>query len=210
MQGTRDRAEYSDGLSSIISADAGNTTRTRSRRSARPDHPRGCMEHDSPIRFQCTHWGSSPRMQGTPKQIIANSNTGRIIPADAGNTPPPAHAGRPEPDHPRGCGEHTVVLIRQCSGVGSSPRMRGTRSPHNADGTTLRIIPADAGNTDYPAFGSLSARDHPRGCGEHCPITYMAYMLWGSSPRMRGTHRLCILPRGPRQDHPRGCGEHSG
>ena len=57
-------------------------------RSPSKDHPHGYGEHNHDYPDAAVREGSSPRMQGTPKQIIANSNTGRIIPADAGNTLP--------------------------------------------------------------------------------------------------------------------------
>ena len=70
--------------------------------------------------------------------------------------------------------------------------------------------------------------DHPRGCGEHSPLTTPDQSYPGSSPRMRGA---LPLPAGPvycrriipadagstaavsradtlHKDHPRGCGEH--
>ena len=70
--------------------------------------------------------------------------------------------------------------------------------------------------------------DHPRGCGEHCPVPVSGIPSMGSSPRMRGT-RFAVLVTGDIQrinpadagstnrsdcwphserDHPRGCGEH--
>ena len=36
------------------------------------------------------------------------------------------------------------------------------------DGKTIqRIIPADAGSTEYGNSPEAEAEDHPRGCGEH-------------------------------------------
>ena len=52
-----------------------------------------------------------------------------IIPAYAGNT---THVGTPTPaskDHPRVCGEHFGYHAVARSGLGSSPRMRGTPTP---------------------------------------------------------------------------------
>ena len=48
------------------------------------------------------------------------------------------------------------------------------------------IIPADAGSTDTPFFVRFSARDHPRGCGEHIERHLGFDRNGGSSPRMRG------------------------
>ena len=174
--------------------------------------------------------GSSPRVRGTPASTLAAFLATGIIPACAGNTPE-ARKFRDIPgDHPRVCGEHFGGLKDKVLGVGSSPRVRGTRTRllHGAD---LRgIIPACAGNTFRLCSSSSSAWDHPRVCGEHEPGSYTARIFEGSSPRVRGTpDAVCRELRGggiipacagntfrPRSlfdnawDHPRVCGEHQG
>ena len=90
------------------------------------------------------------------------------------------------------------------------------------------IIPADAGSTSGPAYDPNSARDHPRGCGEHLLVCGVAGFEQGSSPRMRGARHCGTAagrpvgiipadagstcrrqdPRATTGDHPRGCGEH--
>ena len=92
----------------------------------------------------------------------------------------------------------------------------------------VRIIPADAGNTQNRLCSSRPYGDHPRGCGEHQTIAQRMVEHKGSSPRMRGTLRTGYRrPSPPRiipadagnttctqtylasyGDHPRGCGEH--
>ena len=52
----------------------------------------------------------------------------------------------------------------------------------------IRIIPADAGNTDADVGVQVEAEDHPRGCGEHSQRERDIDAGRGSSPRMRGTH----------------------
>ena len=75
-----------------------------------------------------------------------------IIPADAGSTRGKNFSCRIMRDHPRGCGEHTVVAVPILIGAGSSPRMRGARDDHDPCIGEIRIIPADAGSTfDPPA-----------------------------------------------------------
>ena len=76
--------------------------------------------------------------------------------------------------------------------------MRGTRPLIRSLLLRLGIIPADAGNTEPIGTNQNGARDHPRGCGEHCKETAIQYMPTGSSPRMRGTHT----------DGPSGSGRH--
>ena len=74
--------------------------------------------------------------------------------------------------------------------------MRGALSHSYIVIAMPRIIPADAGSTTTTTRGTATCADHPRGCGEHVPITYMANCEIGSSPRMRGalvSHYCCIL-----------------
>ena len=49
-----------------------------------------------------------------------------------------------------------------------------------------RIIPADAGSTSDNHQKATSAKDHPRGCGEHLFDEIEKAGDRGSSPRMRG------------------------
>ena len=88
------------------------------------------------------------------------------------------------------CGEHrqrSALLDRH---RGSSPRVRGTLTPILFGSVHTGIIPACAGNTDFPTFMAVNNGDHPRVCGEH-PVTLLHIDLRpGSSPRVRGTHVL--------------------
>ena len=52
-------------------------------------------------------------------------HTVRIIPADAGSTVTTFDASIMAEDHPRGCGEHMLMVIGVADCEGSSPRMRG-------------------------------------------------------------------------------------
>ena len=112
--------------------------------------------------------------------------------------------------------------------LGSSPRMRGTRLASSNTCSNMRIIPADAGNTHHLPSIDTTGGDHPRGCGEHRKIDGLYRHTQGSSPRMRGTPPVRIVPAsmtgiipadagntfsfpssyGVHGDHPRGCGEH--
>ena len=124
------------------------------------------------------------------------------------------YTGREE-DHPRGCGENTGLQARRRQLPGSPPRMRGKHStvfllsapdgitPADAGKTALTsslpvsddgITPADAGKTKTRLTASLSARDHPRGCGENQQVGERALKLLGSPPRMRGKqHSVKVL-----------------
>lgn len=73
-------------LKGIIPADAGNTTTMVFWSQAMRDHPRGCGEHKPAKPRKKSYHGSSPRMRGTLPGTAPRPSTGRIIPADAGNT----------------------------------------------------------------------------------------------------------------------------
>ena len=131
-------------------------------------------------------------------------------------------------DHPRVCGEHSVVPLALESSAGSSPRMRGTLGVGVRRNVGNGIIPAYAGNTIVTFAQWTTARDHPRVCGEHGLAATARWGRTGSSPRMRGTLRkgrhqrlqFGIIPAYAGNtkrhgkttlrpwDHPRVCGEH--
>ena len=212
----------------IIPAYAGNTSAFMISFAICRDHPRVCGEHDSQIGGWNLFGGSSPRMRGTPDNVIRCTDCTGIIPAYAGNTDWIRLAIMIARDHPRVCGEHLYFQFscRHCPG--SSPRMRGTLGGEFRHDFGWGIIPAYAGNTHDDPIGILVQGDHPRVCGEHPPKRCPSTDLWGSSPRMRGT--LCdgihhvqgfgIIPAYAGNttidndgilrcgDHPRVCGEH--
>ncbi len=106
--------------------------------------------------------------------------------------------------------------------------MRGTLEESHDDDLVTRFIPAHAGNTSYHSVVSTSHAVHPRACGEHFNKIILTQIVFGSSPRMRGTliwlqlsamgyrfipahagNTLLVkqpTPLGP--VHPRACGEH--
>ena len=196
----------------------------------RPVHPRGCGEHPWPKPLRTSAGGSSPRVRGTRLRGSGVPIRDRFIPAGAGNTCARRTPYRPEPVHPRGCGEHIFRLSPARWMPGSSPRVRGTRHHRQPHRQPRRFIPAGAGNTAVRLVCTASIPVHPRGCGEHTERFLRAVLSGGSSPRVRGTlkskpadnpqyrfipagagnthQRPCLSLRDP--VHPRGCGEHTG
>ena len=93
----------------IIPAHAGNTLHASMRFARIWDHPRACGEHMAFCLISVMRMGSSPRMRGTPDGIrVWNCGLG-IIPAHAGNTITYTSFGILLGDHPRACGEHSVL-----------------------------------------------------------------------------------------------------
>ena len=90
--------------------------------------------------------------------------------------------------HPRACGEHLILRRLQRSLRGSSPRLRGTLVFLLDDRLLSRFIPALAGNTPKIPLSTFQTTVHPRACGEHMSCRLSSTAVFGSSPRLRGTH----------------------
>ncbi|KFI72984.1 hypothetical protein BMIN_0696 [Bifidobacterium minimum] len=153
----------------------------------------------------------------------------RIIPASAGQTYSWDPKASDNGDHPRECGANACQLTLSASRRGSSPRVRGKRTPPGRGTRQRGIIPASAGQTDWLLFPMAYSSDHPRECGANLPFAATAAQRFGSSPRVRGKHLRDaeqaainrIIPASAGQtliglvywssarDHPRECGANS-
>ena len=111
--------------------------------------------------------------------------------------------------------------------AGSSPRLRGTLDARSDAGSTVRFIPAPAGNACQKTNLSPPPPVHPRACGERQWLRSCQAATCGSSPRLRGTQQKARLDRSVRRFipapagnalkvdacwgeitvHPRACGE---
>ena len=131
----------------------------------------------------------------------------RITPAYAGKSDNKVGEIAEWEDHPRLCGEKSVLVMRAESPLGSPPPMRGkaaTRqqrkvkkigSPppmrgkvpiHDTVFFHVGITPAYAGKSMELSSNIMVSKDHPRLCGEKASTK--AWELWGtgSPPPMRG------------------------
>ena len=131
----------------IIPAYAGNTLPVLPNPFSPRDHPRVCGEHGEIDVCMAGNMGSSPRMRGTRQERVERRGRLGIIPAYAGNTRRESTAAQYPEDHPRVCGEHFHSWFGTVHGLGSSPRMRGTRNINPRRTFRMGIIPAYAGNT---------------------------------------------------------------
>ena len=68
--------------------------------------------------------------------------------------------------HPRVCGERVKHSRAAATGVGSSPRVRGTLTSDKSRRFVVRFIPACAGNALTSTTGYFAITVHPRVCGE--------------------------------------------
>ena len=174
----------------FIPACAGNASLDFRLAAAPTVHPRVCGERDR--RFAARPWSRPvhPRVCG---ERGAHCDPGyvhsRFIPACAGNATFPAH--------------------RPCANVGSSPRVRGTRTVSGMHRVRLvSVHPRVCGERGHRArMAGASASVHPRVCGERSRCRLRPYRIPGSSPRVRGT--LLRIARGDHEPsvHPRVCGE---
>ena len=210
----------------IIPARAGQTLVQKSMTSCNADHPRACGAN-AQVRFEggIDH-GSSPRVRGKRLRKAIRSAIRRIIPARAGQTSAGLDGADVPPDHPRACGANHECRPLMVLPVGSSPRVRGKLAGLTRGFPRLRIIPARAGQTDSKRRASPTPSDHPRACGANSRSVSELSTSTGSSPRVRGKHRVQeprhgqsrIIPARAGQtvvtislpvskpDHPRACG----
>ena len=94
-------------------------------------------------------------------------------------------------DHPRLCGEKSMVEAILCFLSGSPPPMRGKDQPAPRQPCLFRITPAYAGKSSKTGLSLLPARDHPRLCGEKLAVSCLPFRGAGSPPPMRGkVHKL--------------------
>ena len=111
----------------------------------------------------------------------------RFIPACAGNAVAGSASAARAAVHPRVCGERCHTVARKPLGIGSSPRVRGTRWCMPPPPSPDRFIPACAGNAVGACTSTRAPPVHPRVCGERVLVVGVGVGVLGSSPRVRGT-----------------------
>ena len=129
------------------------------------DHPRTCGEKGSSLLEAMPLAGSPPHMRGkVPPLLVACLSLG-ITPAYAGKSHKHAVRRPVHGDHPRICGEKSVLNLNPHQQQGSPPHMRGKGKS---------------------GFSSWSRLDHPRICGEKAQVEADRPNVQGSPPHMRG------------------------
>ena len=120
---SRDSPRARDGR--ITPACAGKRCLWKAQKRAPRDHPRVCGE--KPFRGWTTQRGigSPPRVRGKVFCSVARSGTFAITPACAGKSKPRFSTRERWEDHPRVCGEKSMISQVTPSGTGSPPRVRG-------------------------------------------------------------------------------------
>ena len=169
--------------------------------------PAGAGKTFAPSGIHAVYVGSPPQVRGKPTDARPDFQRMRITPAGAGKTqrtPNPAIQFR---DHPRRCGENSLLRAVECLIKGSPPQVRGKLCANRT--------------------GLYNLWDHPRRCGENALRATAMTISRGSPPQVRGklavtsesARHLGITPAGAgktkhklavtllREDHPRRCGE---
>ncbi len=186
-RGTPCRPSSSRVAARFIPACAGNASSATPAAAAAPVHPRVRGERLDAAKQLPPGFGSSPRARGTHVPggfLVGNS---RFIPACAGNAIAAAGSAALSAVHPRVRGERQGGQRPTWSGLGSSPRARGTRSLGRLWAAGARFIPACAGNASSPPPSRREPAVHPRVRGERRPEDRLGREIAGSSPRARGT-----------------------
>ena len=211
----------------FIPAPAGNGQSTMGDVGTPSVHPRACGERPVENKGSTIPCGSSPRLRGTGRIAGVADDSGRFIPAPAGNGSISRVIHSIPSVHPRACGERGCFYHSICLFCGSSPRLRGTVLRAADNFTAHRFIPAPAGNGDVAVTHLITVTVHPRACGERPRCIRWVGVVIGSSPRLRGTApdtlslgcRFWFIPapagNGSTQTlchsvlpvHPRACGE---
>ena len=148
MRGSLPPTPQRAAVAGIIPAGAGLTLTINDKKVNIGDHPRGCGAHFVISHGVVCDMGSSPRVRGSPDYLLKGSDPDGIIPAGAGLTLQQVCRERLRRDHPRGCGAHWIPSKASGTTLGSSPRVRGSRSACVLLPLFFGIIPAGAGLTE--------------------------------------------------------------
>ena len=148
-------------------------------------------------------------MRGKVQNDRAKRTKARITPAYAGKSKVQDRFVFIFQDHPRLCGEKSVIMFSVAICGGSPPPMRGKELSCLRQGALSRITPAYAGKRCCCAIAEALAEDHPRLCGEKVCRPHWKSGKRGSPPPMRGKAFPVVFIMSNRRDHPRLCGEKS-
>ena len=119
----------------------------------------------------------------------------RFIPAWAGNRFSDSACSPSCSVHPRVGGEQEIPSWSSQSVTGSSPRGRGTDSATARARHRVRFIPAWAGNRKFRPGRPNPSPVHPRVGGEQIQRQRVLAIVFGSSPRGRGTgNSVLVVP----------------
>ena len=150
------------------------------------DHPRTCGEKPTLDSHAGLPLGSPPHMRGKVERCILSAVPTGITPAHAGKSTLAVWANVNDKDHPRTCGEKSLILVNGGAVMGSPPHMRGKVGLCRGRKRGRGITPAHAGKSTSPLPPRQGGKDHPRTCGEKFLQKRFKRRVKGSPPHMRG------------------------
>ena len=152
--------------SRITPACAGKSVRTCTLLFSPWDHPRMCGEKLTRKSAINCGSGSPPHVRGKDANKVLWMEKFRITPACAGKSHRRSNLHVQQGDHPRMCGEKSLLPSSPSQRMGSPPHVRGKAVKLAQYFDVTGITPACAGKS--PSFRMISNKngDHPRMCGE--------------------------------------------
>ena len=133
----------------------------------------------------------------------------RITPAGAGKTKPLPPVQCRQQDHPRRCGENSLLALCLSGGVGSPPQVRGKPEFVLGVGLIKRITPAGAGKTKLEGINSHKIYGSPPQVRGKLVVLPYRDRVNGITPAGAGKTRQHCAPDRRHGDHPRRCGENT-
>ena len=172
--------------SRITPACAGKSVRTCTLLFSPWDHPRMCGEKLTRKSAINCGSGSPPHVRGKDANKVLWMEKFRITPACAGKSHRRSNLHVQQGDHPRMCGEKSLLPSSPSQRMGSPPHVRGKAVKLAQYFDVTGITPACAGKS--PSFRMISNKngDHPRMCGEKLTMVHPCLRLKGSPPHVRG------------------------
>ena len=131
--------------------------------------------------------GRSPRVRGSPLDLLFAVEPGGSIPACAGEPSRPDRCTAPGRVDPRVCGGAFNCESKRESPWGRSPRVRGSQVDRILANQAVRSIPACAGEPWRGADPLRLLWVDPRVCGGALNVWSVQEIAEGRSPRVRGS-----------------------
>ena len=123
----------------------GKVTCVKSFQHLLQDHPRTCGEKFQMFTDIVQLLGSPPHMRGKVRVCVKSDLATRITPAHAGKSLSIFDIFHLRQDHPRTCGEKSIIVHIVVYQSGSPPHMRGKGKNDTGTAVKVRITPAHAG-----------------------------------------------------------------
>ena len=174
VRGSRPSLQYAMGVKGSIPACAGEPFERGQKRTEHRVHPRVCGGALPCRRRPMCATGPSPRVRGSPGQLVERADGAGSIPACAGEPLFGGDQQHADKVHPRVCGGAAGSGVTTIAPSGPSPRVRGSRDVTTPNAGSGGSIPACAGEPQCGAGAAGHAGVHPRVCGGAVLAAYIS------------------------------------